>query len=75
MDIILYTKDSCPACVQAKTYMKENNIEFHEYKIGVDVSRDSVISLFPAAKTVPIAVVDGVWIGGKTELLERLKND
>lgn len=74
MDIVLYTKSNCPACVQAKTYMTEKKIAFREISIGVDITREDVLSLYPDARTVPIAVVDGTWIGGKTELLERLND-
>lgn len=45
MSLTLYTKNNCGYCVQAKTLLKNINIEFEEINIETDsVARDFVIS-------------------------------
>jgi glutaredoxin len=70
MIIEIYTRNECPLCDQAKTLLKQNNIEFLERKIGVHISRDLVIGMFPGISMLPICVKDGTLIGG----LEQLQN-
>ncbi|PIU01921.1 NrdH-redoxin [bacterium (Candidatus Torokbacteria) CG09_land_8_20_14_0_10_42_11] len=36
MKIKIYSTPTCPHCVTAKDYLKENNIEFEEVNVGAD---------------------------------------
>ena len=71
----VYTKDGCPACVNTKTFLSNNSIDFEEFKIGQNITRDEVLQKFPNAKTVPIIVIDdSITIGGYTDLLRLYEN-
>ena len=72
MNVELYTRDGCMFCDQAKLYLNKKQIEYHEYKIGIDVTRDSVIETFPGVKKLPIITIDGAHIGGYQQLVEQV---
>ena len=69
---IIYTKDNCPYCVQAKRLLEEKGKEYIETNIGRDIRREDFISLFPSVKTVPHIIIDGEQIGGFDKLTEWL---
>ena len=68
--IVIYTKDNCPYCVQAKHYFSQKNETYHEMKIGVDLTREEFIEIFPDVKTVPFIIIDGEKVGGYDKLIE-----
>lgn len=69
-NIIVYTKENCTYCVQAKNLLLYKGKTFQEVKIGKDMTREDFVSLFPDVKTVPLIIVDGVQIGGYDKLQE-----
>ena len=72
MNVNLYTKDNCSFCVNAKALLNAKGIQFTEQKLGEDFTREFILDTFPGAKTFPIIIVDGMRIGGYTELKEML---
>lgn len=68
--IVIYTKDNCPYCVQAKNLFSLKGESYHEMKIGVDLTREEFISIFPEVKTVPYIIIDGKKVGGYDKLVE-----
>lgn len=72
MIVLIYTKESCPACTKAKAYLKMKNIDFNESVLGKDILREDFIELFPEQKTVPLIIIDGVKIGGYDDLVNHL---
>ena len=68
MDIVVYTKSDCPACINAKHLLNKNDYQFTEKTIGENITREEVMSLFPHVRTVPIIVIDNKVIGGFKEL-------
>lgn len=70
MNIIVYTKPDCKWCVMAKEFLTTQRTSFEEVKVGEEISVERLKELFPLVKTVPVIVVDGVWIGGYTELIK-----
>lgn len=68
--IQVYTKENCSYCESAKRFLNQKGIPFNEIKVGVDVVREEVVSMFPNQKTMPIIVDDGGVVGGYTQLVE-----
>ncbi len=62
MNIELYTRESCQACVRTKKLLTERNVGFTEYKLEHDIKREAVIERFPGVKKLPIVVVDGTIV-------------
>jgi glutaredoxin len=64
-DVILYTKvHNCAPCVEAKRFLKENNIDFIEKDVESD--RDNLMELVKQYRlmTVPVLVVDETPVKG-----------
>lgn len=74
MKIIMYSKDECPFCDRAREFLQSKGKEFIEYKLDKDFSRPVIKEVFPAAKTFPVITINGVYIGGSTDLIELLKD-
>lgn len=50
---VIYGKDNCPFCEQAKTLLTIKGLEYDYRTLGVDYDRDDLLALAPDAKTVP----------------------
>ena len=72
MEIVVYSKDHCPYCDQAKALLKQRGIEFEEKKIGDGYTREELLEAVPTARTVPQIFIDDQLIGGFTELKAHL---
>jgi glutaredoxin len=68
MNAIIWSKDACPFCVQAKALLKRKGIEFEERKIGDGYTREDLLAVAPTARTVPQIFLDGELVGGYTDL-------
>lgn len=75
MNVVLYTKDACSYCTNAKLLLTSKGISFTEYKLGEDFTRETLLELFPNARTYPVVVLDGFNIGGYDQLKEQLNNE
>lgn len=75
MNVVLYSKDNCSYCTNAKLLLTSKGISFTEYKLGEDFTRENLLDMFPEAKTFPVVVVDGFNIGGYVQLKEKLNNE
>ena len=68
MKAVVWSKDQCPFCVQAKALLTQKGIEFEERKIGAEYTKEDLLEAVPNARTVPQIFLDGELIGGFTEL-------
>lgn len=69
---IVWSKDNCPFCDQAKQLLKLKNIEFEERKIGSGWTKEQLVEAVPTARTVPQIFLGEEYVGGFTELKQRL---
>lgn len=67
--IEIYTKPTCPYCINAKTLLAKKNLEFTEYNIN-DKSRlrKEMITRSSGGTTVPQIFIHNQHIGGCDEL-------
>lgn len=72
MTAIIWSKDNCTYCVQAKTLLEQKGIQFEERKIGDGYTKEDLLESVPNARTVPQIFLDGELIGGFTELRAKL---
>lgn len=75
MKAVIWSKDLCPFCEHAKRLLKSQNIEYEERNISRDFTREQLLEAVPGARTVPQIFLDGVLIGGFTELREHLTKE
>jgi glutaredoxin 3 len=73
MKAIVWSKDACPFCDQAKNLLKLKGIEFEERNISTDWTREQLLEAVPDARTVPQIFLDEELIGGFTELRKHLQ--
>ena len=71
--IVIYSKDQCVFCDKARTLLKLKAKEFIEYKLGKDFDRDTILGMFPDARTFPIITLDKKFIGGYNDLEKMLE--
>jgi glutaredoxin len=72
MKIEIYSKDNCPYCDKAKNLLEMKSMEFEEYKLDKDFSREEILEWFSGVKTFPIITLDKKYIGGYNELYDLL---
>lgn len=72
MKAIIYSKDNCNYCVQAKTLLSQKGIIFEERKIGDGYTVEDLLSIVPSARSVPQIFLDEKYVGGFAELRNKL---
>ena len=75
MKAIVWSKDQCPYCDQAKALLKSRNIEFEERNVSQDWTREQLLEAVPNARTVPQIFLDEELVGGFNELRKRLTTE
>lgn len=73
MTAIVWSKDHCAFCDQAKALLTQQGIEFEEHKIGHGYTREQLLEAVPTARSVPQIFLDDKLIGGFTELKKHLQ--
>ena len=73
MTTVVWSKDSCTFCEQAKRLLTQQGIVFEERKIGHGWTREDLLKAAPAARTVPQIFINNQLVGGFNELKQRLK--
>ena len=68
MKAIVWSKEKCPMCVQAKTLLNQHGIEYEERVVGVDWTKDQLLESVPSARSVPQIFIDDKYVGGYVEL-------
>ena len=73
MKAIVWSKDACPFCVQAKALLESRDIEFEERNVSKDWTREQLLEAVPNARTLPQIFLDEQYIGGFTDLRKHLQ--
>ena len=72
MKAIVWSKNQCPFCVQAKALLESKGIEFEERNVSTDWTKEQLLEAVPTARTLPQIFLDDNYIGGFTELRRHL---
>jgi len=75
MNTIVWSKENCPLCLQAKELLKTHDIPFEERKIGEGWDKEQLLESVPTARSVPQIFVYGEYVGGHKELVEYFENN
>ena len=68
---IVWSKDQCPYCVQAKALLESRGIEYEERNINNGWNKEDLLAAVPTARTLPQIFLDEELVGGFTELKKR----
>lgn len=73
--IIIYSKNNCPFCVQAKNYLKSKNINFREINIEQDPEAREFI-MAHGHRSVPQIYMDGkIFVEGGWTGLSKMSTE
>ena len=72
MKAIVWSKDSCPVCVQAKALRESRGIEYEERNVSQNWTREQLLEAVPNARTVPQIFLDEELVGGFDDLRKKL---
>ena len=75
MKAIVWSRDNCTFCVQAKALLTQKGIEFEERNISADYTKDQLLEAVPGAQTIPQIFLDGEYVGGFKELRARFLSE
>ena len=70
---VVWSKDSCPFCQQAKALLESKGINFEERNVSKDWTREQLLEVVPNARTLPQIFLDDKLVGGFTELRKHLQ--
>ena len=73
MKAVVWSKNQCPFCVQAKALLESQGIEFEERNVSADWTKEQLLEAVPTARTLPQIFLDDNYIGGFTELRKHLQ--
>ena len=72
MKAIVWSKDQCAFCEQAKNLLDSKGIEYEVRNIMHDWTREQLLEAVPNARTVPQIFLDEEYVGGFNELRKKL---
>lgn len=75
MRAIIWSKDNCTYCVQAKKLLEQKGIQFEERKIGDGYTKEDLLEAVPNARTVPQIFLNDELVGGFTELRAKFLSE
>ena len=73
MKAVVWSKDACPFCVQAKALLEARGIEYEERNVSKNWTREQLLEAVPTARTLPQIFLDDKHIGGFTDLRSHLR--
>jgi glutaredoxin-like YruB-family protein len=70
----VYSTSTCPFCIRAKQYLKDNNIEFVNFDVGADHAKAEEMMKKSGQMGVPVIDIEGEIIVGfdKEKIRESL---
>jgi glutaredoxin len=73
MKAIVWSKNACPYCVQAKSLLEMKGIDYEERNVQEAWTKEQLLEAVPTARTLPQIFLDDNYIGGFTELKRHLE--
>lgn len=73
--IEVYYKENCSYCSLAKGLLEEKKLPAKYIKLEKTEDVEALKQRFPSARTVPVVVIDGEFIGGYHQLSSLLESD
>lgn len=71
IEAIIWSKEHCPYCIQAKNLLSAKGVTFEERNISTgDWSKEQLLDAVPNARTVPQIFIAGELIGGYDALVK-----
>lgn len=75
MKAIVWSTATCSFCKKAKALLDSKDVSYEERIIGAEWTKDQLLEEVPNARTVPQIFIDGLYVGGYTELVEYFSSN
>jgi len=72
MKAVVWSKEACPFCLQAKNLLTLKGVEYEERNINKDWTKDQLLEAVPTARTLPQIFLGDEYVGGFNELKRKL---
>jgi glutaredoxin-like YruB-family protein len=73
--VIVYSTPTCPYCVYAKDYFKQNNVSFEDVDVTKDRSRAQEMIMKSGQMGVPVIDINGeIIVGFQPDVFQDLLN-
>ena len=69
----VYSKDGCPYCQQIVEVLGLSELNYREYKLDIDFSREAFYEQFGQGATFPQVVLNGENLGGTLESIRYMQ--
>ena len=63
-NVTVYSTPTCPYCIRAKQYLKDNNIAFTNFDVGSDQAKAQEMMKKSGQMGVPVIDIEGTIIVG-----------
>lgn len=73
MKAVVWSKEQCTFCDQAKALLTQKGYDIEEKKIGEGYTREDLLETVPTARSVPQIFINNTYIGGFTELQKYIE--
>lgn len=71
--VIVYSTPTCPYCVMAKDFLKENNVAFEDVNVAADRARGQEMVNKSGQMGVPVIDIEGkIVVGFQPNVFEQL---
>lgn len=70
--LTIYSKEKCQQCDSAKLLCQMKGVDYVVKTLDVDYTRDELMHISPKARSFPVILKDGKYLGGLVELKEVL---
>lgn len=69
-NIIIYSSDHCPYCVQAKQFLTQKGLSYTEIRVDLDPTKKEEMIQLSGRRTVPQIFINNQHIGGCDDLMK-----
>lgn len=73
MNILIYTKSSCPNCVSAKKLLAYKGLPYQEVDVEKGNTLEALVALHPQVRQMPAIFIEGQFVGGLAGLQAALE--
>jgi len=62
--VMIYSTPTCPFCIMAKKFLKENNIDFEDFDVSIDRTKAQEMIQKSGQMGVPVLDIEGEIVVG-----------
>ena len=72
MKAVVWSKPACPFCDKAIALLTKEGYDIEVKKVGEGYTKEDLLESVPGARSVPQIFIEDEYVGGYTELSQRI---